>query len=65
VNSSTERRILFSIWSPCHTDNPKDIPQDEKIKLVKKGKNVYSGLTEIPFVYFESFCIDAHRETGR
>jgi Domain of unknown function (DUF3472) len=43
VNSSTERRILFSVWSPCRTDDPKLIPTDEQIKLVKKGKNVYTG----------------------
>jgi hypothetical protein len=43
VNSSTERRILFSVWSPCRTDDPKLIPTDEQIKLVKKGKNVHTG----------------------
>lgn len=40
VNSPTERRIIFSVWSPFKTDNPKNIPQDQRILLVKKGKQV-------------------------
>jgi hypothetical protein len=43
VNSPTERRILFSVWSPFRTDDPKQIPDDKKIILVKKGNNVYTG----------------------
>lgn len=43
VNSSTERRILFSVWSPFKTDNPKEIPEDHKIKLLKKGEAVHTG----------------------
>ena len=43
VNSESERRILFSVWSPFKTDNPDDIPEDHKIKLLKKGQDVYSG----------------------
>ncbi|TWI81338.1 uncharacterized protein DUF5077 [Lacibacter cauensis] len=43
VNSATERRILFSVWSPFATDDPKQIPADKKILLVKKGNNVYTG----------------------
>jgi hypothetical protein len=43
VNSPTERRILFSVWSPFKTDNPGDIPDDQKIKLLKKGEGVYTG----------------------
>lgn len=43
VNSETERRILFSIWSPFKTDDPKSIPDDQKIKLLKKGEGVTSG----------------------
>jgi hypothetical protein len=42
-NSTTERRILFSIWSPYKTDNPKDIPENERITLIKKGKDVHVG----------------------
>ncbi|GAB3932164.1 DUF3472 domain-containing protein [Larkinella terrae] len=40
VNSPTERRILFSVWSPFKTDNPKEIPDDQKILLEKKGEGV-------------------------
>ncbi len=43
VNSATERRILFSVWSPFKTDNPKEIPADKKIILLKKGATVYTG----------------------
>ncbi len=43
VNSTTERRILFSVWSPFETDNPQAIPDDKKIILLKKGENVYTG----------------------
>lgn len=43
VNSPTERRILFSVWSPFHTDDPNSIPDDEKIILLKKGDNVNTG----------------------
>jgi hypothetical protein len=43
VNSPTERRILFSVWSPYKTDNPGEIPEDYKIKLLKKGEGVYTG----------------------
>jgi hypothetical protein len=43
VNSPTERRILFSVWSPYKTDNPGEIPEDQKIKILKKGEGVYTG----------------------
>ncbi|OOG76217.1 DUF3472 domain-containing protein [Algoriphagus sp. A40] len=43
VNSESERRILFSVWSPFATDKPGDIPEDQKIKLLKKGADVYTG----------------------
>ncbi len=43
VNSPTERRILFSIWSPYKTDNPDEIPEEYKIKLLKKGENVITN----------------------
>lgn len=43
VNSATERRILFSVWSPFSTDDPKSIPDSLKIILLKKGENVYTG----------------------
>lgn len=40
VNSETERRILFSVWSPYKTDNPQNIPDEFKIQLLKKGPDV-------------------------
>jgi hypothetical protein len=43
VNSESERRILFSVWSPFATDNPADIPEDQKIILLRKGDGVYTG----------------------
>ena len=43
VNSETERRILFSVWSPFKTDNPKEIPDDHKITLNKVGQQVKTG----------------------
>lgn len=43
VNSPEERRILFSVWSPYKTDNPKEIPVDQRIRLLKKGEDVYAG----------------------
>ena len=43
VNSETERRILFSVWSPYKTQNPDEIPDDYKILLLGKGDGVYSG----------------------
>jgi len=43
VNGPSERRVLFSVWSPFHTDNPKAIPEDQKIKMLKKGEDVYTG----------------------
>ncbi len=43
VNSASERRILFSLWSPFVTDDPSSIPDSLKIKLKKKGKGVYTG----------------------
>lgn len=43
VNSETERRVLFSVWSPYETDNPNEIPEDQKIKLLKKGEEVVTG----------------------
>lgn len=43
VNSADERRILFSVWSPYKTDDPNAIPEDQKIKLLKKGDHVYTG----------------------
>lgn len=43
VNSATERRILFSVWSPFTTDDPAKIPDNQKIRLLAKGENVHAG----------------------
>ena len=43
VNSDTDRRILFSVWSPFNTDDPEDIPEHQRIKLLAKGKDVHIG----------------------
>ncbi|WP_200976003.1 DUF3472 domain-containing protein [Echinicola sp. 20G] len=43
ANSDTERRVLFSVWSPFHTNNPDEIPEDQRIKLLKKGEGVNTG----------------------
>ena len=43
VNSASERRVLFSVWSPFDTDNPASIPESHKIKMLKKGENVHTG----------------------
>ena len=43
VNSPTERHVLFSIWSPFTTDDPKSIPDSMKIIMLKKGATVHTG----------------------
>lgn len=43
VNSESERRILFSVWSPFETQDPKEIPDDHKIILLGKGEGVTTG----------------------
>ncbi len=43
VNGPNERRVLFSIWSPFSTDNPKDIPEDQRIVKLASGANVRVG----------------------
>jgi hypothetical protein len=40
VNSATERRVLFSIWSPYQTDNPGEIPPEYRVVLLRKGDEV-------------------------
>ncbi len=43
VNSESERRVLFSVWSPFHTDDPSSIPEEQKVKMLQKGPGVYTG----------------------
>lgn len=42
-NSPTERRILFSVWSPFDTQDPRAIPEDQRIQLLRRGKDVHIG----------------------
>ncbi len=43
INSATERRVLFSVWSPFTTDDPKAIPESHQIKMLRKGEDVKTG----------------------
>ena len=43
LNSATERRFIFSVWSNYSTNDPKEIPADYAITLIKKGKDVFTG----------------------
>ena len=43
VNGPDERRVLFSVWSPFKTDNPRDIPKDQRIELLARGPEVHTG----------------------
>lgn len=43
VNSPTERRVLFSVWSPFTTDDPSQIPEEDRIVTLAKGEGVHIG----------------------
>lgn len=43
VNSEKERRVLFSVWSPFTTDNPNDIPEEDRIVKLRQGEGVHIG----------------------
>ncbi len=43
LNSATERRFIFSVWSNYSTNDPKEIPADYVITLIKKGNDVFTG----------------------
>lgn len=43
VNSTTERRVLFSVWSPYETDDPSKIPPEDRVVLQRKGPEVQTG----------------------
>lgn len=42
-NSPEERRVLFSVWSPFETQDPKAIPEDDRIRLLRQGEGVHIG----------------------
>jgi hypothetical protein len=43
VNGRSERRVLFSVWSPFKTNNPRDIPKDQRITALASGPTVHVG----------------------
>lgn len=43
VNSESERRILFSVWSPFTTDDPNSIPKEDRIIKLRQGEGVHIG----------------------
>ncbi|MEM9826924.1 MAG: DUF3472 domain-containing protein [Planctomycetota bacterium] len=43
VNGRVERRILFSVWSPFSTNDPSEIPPDQRIVLLGKGSTTRVG----------------------
>lgn len=38
-----ERRILFSVWSAFTTDDPRQIPEQYQIKMLRRGEGVHIG----------------------
>lgn len=40
VNSLTQRRVLFSVWSGFSTDDPNAVPAEYKVVLKKAGPGV-------------------------
>ncbi len=43
VNSETERRILFSVWSPQETDDPGSIPENRRVICLSKNPRTHVG----------------------
>lgn len=43
TNSKSERRILFSIWSPFQTDDPSTIPEDQRVLCLGKHERTHVG----------------------
>jgi hypothetical protein len=70
ANSPTERRVLFSIWSPFSTDDPKSIPDSMKVILIKKGsktklvslatKDPADKLYDLPLESGQELCFLTH-----
>lgn len=40
VNGPDERRVLFSVWSPYRTDDPREIPEDQRVVALSHGPTV-------------------------
>ena len=43
TNSPTQRRILFSIWSPHVTDDPNSVPENRRVICTAKGERTHVG----------------------
>lgn len=43
VNSATERRILFSVWSGFDTNIPGEVPEAYRVELQSSGPGVITG----------------------
>ena len=43
VNSPTERRVLFSVWSGYVTNDPSQIPADYTVSVNRVGPGVTNG----------------------
>ncbi|MBE6724108.1 MAG: DUF3472 domain-containing protein [Ruminococcaceae bacterium] len=43
TNSQTERRILFSVWSPHVTDDPSSIPENRRVVCLSKNARTHVG----------------------
>lgn len=43
VNSPTERRVLFSVWSPYETHDPDEVPEEYYVELLESGDDVVTG----------------------
>lgn len=39
-DGTPHRNVLFSVWSPYTTDDPKSIPQEDRVQTLRKGQNV-------------------------
>lgn len=42
-NSKKERRVLFSVWSPFDTQDPRNIPEDQRVRMLRHGEGVRIG----------------------
>lgn len=38
-----QRRILFSVWSGYTTDNPQEIPEEYRVRRLRRGEGVHIG----------------------
>lgn len=43
VCDSGVRKLLFSIWAPFVTDDPSEIPEDKRVRVLRKNPSVHTG----------------------